>query len=196
MAVPEVPTSRSRRALNGLPIFNTGMLALKTFDPVVQELIRHWQRFTLRASAAIADHKELMHLQEVDLGPFNVSEDDVPSLVVNDQLGLALQLTLTHASVHVRDLRRVALPPRFNFRGKGHGSVSDVVVNHDSKRKETDIKAHRDQVLKSQRGRGGASGGATRSLIFAGGRLLHLHRNQVERTGLSRVVRRRASATA
>ena len=159
MAVPEVPTSRSRRALEGHPIFNTGMLALKTQDPIVEVLMRRWLHFTTRACAALGSHDGLKTISEDALKPFNITDEDKRiALFRNDQFGLALQLTLTYAATGVQDLVRIALPPRFNFRGYGHGSVADIVVDHDSSRKEQDLRLHirREAGVHSLRTKGSA----------------------------------------
>ncbi|KAL1504281.1 hypothetical protein AB1Y20_010690 [Prymnesium parvum] len=142
MAVPEVSTSRSRRALRGHPIFNTGMLALNTRDPLVQTLLRRWQESTAQSSAALRSTDVLRRMLDAgDFHPFNLTRGEAEVVLPNDQFGLARQLTLTHAIPEVRHLSRVALPPRFNFRGKyGHGDVAEVVVNHDSRRKEEDLR--------------------------------------------------------
>ena len=168
MAVVETPTSLSRRALGGHPIFNTGMLALRTRDPLVSLLMARWERFTWQASAAMlsGDTSHLPH------APFNLTAVELELLAANDQFGLALQLSAAEAVPELQMLSRVELPTRFNFRGRGHGVIDNIVVNHDSAYKERATREHLRQVN-------------------PGGHILILNRRRHQKTSVAHVRSRR-----
>lgn len=153
MAVPEVPTSRSRSALNGHPIFNTGVLALRTQDPYVKILMTRWHQFSERASETLINPSSEKALKDEEFRPYSPTKEQRATLLPNDQFGLAMHLTMTHAIPELEGLSRIALPPRFNWRGHhGHGEVAEIVVDHSSKRKEEDMSTYRDLIWQRKPG--------------------------------------------
>ena len=115
---------------------------MRTRDPLVQMLMGRWSAFSERCTAAMRGRDAMLQFKDTESQPFNLTEENLRAVIVNDQFGLAVQLSLTHAIEGLQKLQRVVLPPRFNFREFGHGEGADIVVDHSSRRKEEAVTAH------------------------------------------------------
>ena len=141
LAAVEVPTSRSRTAMGGVPIFNSGVIGLRMNSPETQELLRLWAAKETTIACALP-HKAITMPPEA---PAGLERGQAWALATNDQFALARLVTPTWTHRRLRGLRVGILDSRFNYRGAhsalarnqstGEAIEAPVIVRHDGRHK-------------------------------------------------------------
>ena len=153
-AAPEVPTSRSRQALGGLPIFNSGVLGLRTRSNATVHLLKRWRELM----STIACGLPRQYTQRPMRTPASLGRGAAWALATNDQFALAQLARPLAVHPDLDGLRMRTLDSRFNWRGASvhfpgsrsgarnssetgatspttAGSDAGVIVRHDGWRK-------------------------------------------------------------
>lgn len=147
LASAEVRTSRSRRALGGVPIFNSGVVGYRRLGndggkgSGVAALLSRWTDESYRVACALPRAGKSGMESPSQLGvpgvPAGLSSTSAWQLVTNDQFGLAQIVTPISPPQDARNgnVRWRTLSSHFNWRGAdatGHASAANatVVVRH------------------------------------------------------------------
>lgn len=168
-----------------------GLLALRTTDPLLRVLLEMWRGVTLQVCGALAAGNwsglprpaARQHARIAGADTTRAVTSDRTArhwLVLNDQFGLSQLVSGADVRAELAALNRLALPSRFNRRGRGDPPLlGPAVVLHDSAHKEA-------QLSRASRRAGRRAAGP------AGHAWSRAHRQRVERSERGTKVERRA----
>ena len=153
-AAADVATSRSRRALGGQPIYNSGVMGLRTNTSETRELLRRWQAWVYAIACALPEKDtRLPPGVPPSLGP-----GAAWALATNDQFGLAKAITPNWMHPALRGLQRRTLDSRYNWRGAAAATAvnassgaeieAPIIVRHDGRRKSQELIRRRQQAMR------------------------------------------------